>query len=58
MTTTIHDNGKAGLFQGTGFRASNGWFESDAKTLMKLEPTHWLPVPALPRATERHMLDG
>jgi hypothetical protein len=51
-----HDNGKAGLFLGVGFRSPSEpelWFEHDAKTVMKLTPTHWMPVPDLPRVAER-----
>jgi hypothetical protein len=44
-----HDNGEAGIFFGTGFRSVDGrWFESDAKTEMKLAPTHWCLRPRMP----------
>jgi hypothetical protein len=49
-----HDNGKAGLFFGTGWISHDGtWFEGDAMTPMKLPPTHWMEIPPLPHEAER-----
>lgn len=54
-----HDNGKAGLFLGTGFLSAGGrWFEANAQTVMRLVPTHWMELPPMPHSEARALADA